>query len=165
MAQAKKGKNVLLLWRLLKDAKEKDGALMMFQTEHSVEKSRDSDNVVTKTGTLKNVGGLEEEVPFTSLCANGDPVLDYLNTAIDDGEELELWEVDMNEASQAGKYPAKYRRGYLSELNYTANAEDNMEVEGTFATEMKAQKGEVSLTPAQMEAVQYQFRGIEKVTE
>nr|WLJ25814.1 MAG: major tail protein [Firmicutes phage HS10] len=165
MAQAKKGKKIVLLWRLLKDAKTKDGGLMMFQTEHSVEKSRDSDSVVTKTGTIRNLGALEEEVPFTSLCATDDPVLDYLNTAIDEGEELELWEVDMNMEANAGKYPAKYRRGYLSKLSYTANAEDNVEVEGTFATEMQAQKGEVALTLSQTEAAQYQFRGTEKVTQ
>lgn len=163
MAQAKKGKKVILLWRLLKDSKEKDGTLMMFQTEHSVDKSRDSDSVITKTGVIRNVGALEEEISFTSLCATDDPVLEYLDTAIDAGEELELWEVDMNGEGKAGKYPAKYRRGYLSELNFTANAEDNMEVEGTFATEMQAQKGEVALTTQQMEAAQYQFRGTEKV--
>ena len=93
MAQAKQGKKIVLLWRLLKDAAEQEGTLMLFQTEHSTERSRDGDSVVTKTGTIRKSGELEEEVPFTSLAAIDDPVIEYLETAIDDGELLELWEV------------------------------------------------------------------------
>ena len=165
MAQVKQGKKIVLLWRLLKDAAEKEGTLMLFQTEHSTEKSRDDDSVVTKTGTIRKPGELEEEVPFTSLAAVDDPVIDFLDTAIDDGELLELWEVDMNKEPADGKYPAKYRQGYLTELSKAANAEDEVEISGTFATNMKAQTGEATFSFDQMEAVQYQFRDTIKVTE
>ena len=165
MAQAKQGKKIVLLWRLLKDAAEKEGTLMLFQTEHSTEKSRDGDSIITKTGTIRKPGELEEEVPFTSLAAVDDPVIDFLDTAIDEGEILELWEVDMNKEATGGKYPAKYRQGYLTELSKAANAEDEVEISGTFATNMKAQSGEATFSFDQMEAVQYQFRDTIKVTE
>lgn len=158
MAKVKQGKKIVLLWRMLRDAAENEGTLMLFQTEHSVEKSRDGDSVVTKTGAIRNAGEVEEEVPFTSLAAVGDPVLDYLDAAIDEGELLELWEIDMNNEPSGGKYPATYRQGYLTELSYSANAEDEVEVSGTFATNMRAQKGDATFSMEQMDAVQYQFR-------
>ena len=164
MAQAKQGKKIVLLWRLLKDAAAQVGTLMLFQTEHSTEKSRDGDSVVTKTGTIRKPGELEEEVPFTSLAAIDDPVIEYLETAIEDGELLELWEVDMNQKPVSGKYPAKYRQGYLTELSQAANAEDEVEISGTFVTNMKAQSGEATFSLDQMDAVQYQFRDTIKVT-
>lgn len=156
--EAKKGKNLVLLWRLLEDEKTNTGTLMMFQTEHSVDKSSDSDSTVTKTGTIQSTSVMEEEVPFSSLVANDDPVIDWLHEAIDDGKLLEQWEIDITKDAAAGKYPATYRQGYLTELSTKANAEDDVEIEGTFKTNMKAQKGEATFTMEQLEAVQYQFR-------
>lgn len=156
MAEAKLGKNVLLLFRKLGD--KSNGALLMFQEEHSVDKSRDSDQTVTKTGNIATMGELTEEVSFTSLVEEGDPVYDLLINAIDNGDKLELWEVDANGASNNGKYPGIYRQGYLSELSETANAEDKMEIEGTFATDMKPQKGEVTFDPKSFAAAQYDFQ-------
>ena len=161
--EAKKGKNLVLLWRLLDDEKANAGTLMMFQTEHSVEKSSDSDSTVTKTGTIQSTSVMEEEVPFTSLVAVDDPVIEWLNEAIDEGKLLEQWEIDITKEGASGKYPAKYRQGYLTELSTKANAEDDVEVEGTFKTNMKAQKGEATFTMEQLEAVQYQFKDTLKV--
>lgn len=163
--EAKKGKNLVLLWRLLEDEKTNAGTLMMFQTEHSVDKSSDSDSTVTKTGTIQSTSVMEEEVPFSSLVANDDPVVDWLHEAIDDGKLLEQWEIDITKDAAAGKYPATYRQGYLTELSTKANAEDDVEIEGTFKTNMKAQKGEATFTMEQLEAVQYQFRDTVRVAE
>lgn len=165
MAEAKKGKNLVLLWRLLENETTDAGTLMMFQTEHSVEKSSDSDSTVTKTGTIQSTSVMEEEIPFTSLVADDDPVIEWLHEAIDEGKLLEQWEIDISKEAVEGKYPAKYRQGYLTELSTTANAEDDVEVEGTFKTSMKAQKGEATFTMEQLEAVQYQFKDTIKVTE
>lgn len=165
MAQPKKGKKIVLLWRLLSKDHEQEGKMMMFQEEHSVEKSRDADSTETKSGTIKDIKMLEEEVPFTSILSNDDPCYDVLNAAIDNGEKVEQWEVDLNVEETENGYPAKYRQGYITELTLTANSEDNVEVEGTFATEMKAQDGFVKLTAEQIEAAQYAFRGTETVTQ
>ena len=161
--EAKKGKDLVLLWRLLDKDKTNTGTLMMFQTEHSVEKSSDSEKTVTKTGTILSTSSVEEEVPFSSLVANDDPVVDWLNEAIDNGKILELWEVDISKAPVSQKYPATYRQGYLTGLSMKANAEDDVEIEGTFQTNMKAQKGQATFTTAQLEAVQYKFRDTTKV--
>lgn len=165
MASPKKGKEVVLLWRLLSKDHEQEGKMMMFQKEHSVEKSRDANSTETKSGTIKDVKAMEEEIPFTSILAEDDPCFDLLNEAIDNGEKVEQWEVDMNGEMGEQGYPAKYRQGYITELKTTLNAEDNVEIEGTFVTELKAQKGFVKLTAEQIEAAQYAFRGTETVAQ
>lgn len=165
ITEALHGKDRILLWRLLEDEKKLDGALMMFQSEHSVEKSADSDSTVTKTGTIRKKGVMEEEVSFNSIVAKGDPTIALLDKAIAEGKVVELWEVDVSDEPNAGKYPAIYRQGYITDLSYTANAEDDLEVEGTFATNMMAQAGEATLTLAQIEAAQYKYRDVKKVEE
>lgn len=163
--EALKGKNQILLWRLLKDAATASGAKLAFQTEHSVSKSRSTDTTITKDGPIVTGGGFEEEVPFTCIMAKDDPVVDLLNSAIADDEVLELWEVNITDGGEAGKYPGKYRQGVLSELNETKNAEDLVELEGTFITNGMAKDGEVTLTAEQAEVVQYAFRDVTPYTE
>ena len=48
MPIAKKGIDSILLFRVLKDAQTAEGAKLAFQTEHSTEKSRDTNSVKTK---------------------------------------------------------------------------------------------------------------------
>lgn len=163
--EAIQGKKQILLWRLLKDATTNAGTKLAFQTEHSVSKSRGMDTTITKDGPIVTGGGLEEEVPFSCIMGKGDPVVDLLNTAILENEVLELWEVDVTDKGESGKYPGKYRQGLLSELNETKNAEDLVELEGTFVTNGTAKTGEVTLTDEQAEVVQYAFRDVIKVTE
>lgn len=158
MAQAVKGKSQILLFRLLRDAASAKAAKLAFQTEHSTEKKRDSDVTETKDGSITIGKALEEEVPFTSIMAAGDPVVKLLETAINENEILEIWEVDITEKTKGGKYPAYYRQGLLTELNKTANAEDLIEIEGTFATNGTAVQGEVTLSEEQENVVQYAFR-------
>ena len=163
--EALQGKNQILLWRLLKDATKTAGAKLAFQTEHSVSKSRGTDTTITKDGPIVTGGGFEEEVPFSCIMAKDDPVVDLLNTAILENEILEMWEVNITDEGAAGKYPGKYRQGLLSELNETKNAEDLVELDGTFVTNGTAKEGEVTLTAEQAAVVQYAFRDIIKVTE
>lgn len=165
MAEVKKGKQIVLFWRLLKEAASKEAVMAIFQTEHSVERSRDADATETKSGPIRTAAVLEEEVPFTFLLANGDPTMDILEAGINDGEKVEQWEVDLNTKDESGNYASVYRQGYITELNITANAEDSVEVEGTFATDMLAQKGTVKLTEEEEKAIQYAFRNLDVYSE
>ena len=160
--EALHGKNQILLWRLLEEAGTTAGAKLAFQTEHSVSKSRSTDTTITKDGPIVTGGGFEEEVPFSCIMAKDDPVVALLNKAILENKPLELWEVNITDAGAAGKYPGKYRQGLLSELNETKNAEDLVELDGTFITNGTAKEGQVTLTAEQAEAVQYAFRDVTK---
>ena len=163
--EAIKGKNIILLFRLLKNAASASAAKLAFQVEHSVDKSRDSDTTETKDGPITVGQGLEEEISYSCIMGKKDPVVETLETAINSNEVLEVWEVDVTEKSTGEKYPAKYRQGLLTEKNETANAEDLMEMECTFVTNGLAQSGEVTLTAAQEAVVQYKFRDTTPYTE
>ena len=138
---------------------------MAFQTEHEIEKSRDSETTETKDGPISTGKGLEEEITFTCIVAKDDPTIDLLEEAINKNEILEIWEVDITSKTEGGKYPGKYRQGLLTEKNESANAEDLMELEGTYVTNGVAQVGEVTLTAEQEEVVQYAFRDTTPYTE
>ena len=151
------GKKRILLFRLLKDASKAKAAKLAFQTEHEVSKTRDSETTETKDGAISTGQGLEEEITFSCIIADGDPTYDMLNQAMDENEILEIWEVNTSE-EQDGQYPGKYRQGIMTELTETANAEDLMEFEGTYKTNGLAQPGLITLSQEQKEVVQYAFR-------
>lgn len=164
--QAKQGKKVILLWRLLDEASQKKATKLAFQEEHSIEGSVDGgDAKQTKDGAIITEGSIEEEVPFTSTMAVDDPVAEMLDEAFYEREKLELWEVDMNSKTADGKYKAEYRQGRLNDLTRSAATDDTVVLEGTFKTEGTRQKGEVTLTAEQEEIVQYAFRNTDEYKE
>lgn len=157
-----KGKNLILLFRLLEDAAKGKAAKLAFQTEHSVEKSRDSDITETKDGPLPVGQGMEEEIPFNCIMAQNDPVAKMLDDALVYNKVVEVWEVDVTPKEEDdGKYPAVYRQGLITEYNKAANVEDLITLECTFITSGIGQRGEVTLTQEQREIVQYKFRDTE----
>ena len=80
--QAKQGKKVVLLWRLLEEASQKKATKLAFQEEHSIEGSVDGgDSKQTKDGAIVAEGSIEEEVPFTSTMGVDDPVAEMLDEA------------------------------------------------------------------------------------
>ena len=81
MPIAKKGIDSILLFRLLSEASKADGAKLAFQTEHSTEKSRDTNSVKTKDGVLQSVGGIEVSITATTIMAEDDELVAKLETA------------------------------------------------------------------------------------
>lgn len=156
--QAVKGIESIVLWRKLADATKAVGTKLAFQIEHSVEASVNSDSVVTKDGSIATSGALEESVPFKFILARGDDVAVMLEEAFYNKEKLEQWIIDRGATADAGKYPAEYRQGSITEFTKTATAEDLIEVEGTFQTDLLRQKGVATLSEEQAKAVQYAFR-------
>ncbi len=162
---AKQGKNQVLLWRLLEESSTKVAAKLAFQEEHSKEGSVEGgDTKVTKDGPIAGEGTITEEVPFTSTMGKGDPTAEMLENAFYSQKLLELWEVDVTEKDDSGKYPAEYRQGRLNSLTISASVEDTVMLEGTFITNGTRQKGNVTLSLDQEEAIQYAFRDTQKVT-
>jgi len=152
------GKNKILLFRRMKD-QGASAAKLIFQTEHTFEYERELDAIVTKDGTVVKVGELETEVDIEAIAAKNDPVGSMLQSAMINGERLEIWEVNVDEdLADDGKYPAVYAQGYLSSWAPTASAEDESEISSTFIVDLKPQFGFATLTAEQQEEVQYAFK-------
>ena len=155
---AKQGKDIILLYRLLSKATKEAAWKLAFQTEHSNEKTRDYNTTATKDGTIGSLAAIEYSLSATSIAANGDPHLDEMDKAFDDGEIIEVWEIDKAEKGSDGKYKAKYLRAYLTSFSYEPNSEDALELSLEFGVFGKPQTGQATLTEEQANVVQYVFK-------
>ncbi len=155
---AKQGKDIILLYRLLSKATKEAAWKLAFQTEHSNEKTRDYNTTATKDGTIGSLAAIEYSLSATSIAANGDPHLDEMDKAFDDGDIIEVWEIDKAEKGSDGKYKAKYLRAYLTSFSYEPNSEDALELSLEFGVFGKPQKGQATLTEEQANVVQYVFK-------
>ncbi len=182
--EAKQGIHSILLFRLLKEASNGAANKLAFQTEHEVGKSRDVDGQKTKDGIIQSVGALEYDFKATSILAKGDVLAAKLEKAMENGELVEIWDIDLEETSKNGdsdnklanvwgidkngtnrgngKYLATYYQGYISSFSAKKNAEENIEIEMEFAINGVGQKGFATLTDAQKAAVQYAFKDTTK---
>lgn len=155
---AKQGKDIILLYRLLSKATKEAAWKLAFQTEHSNEKTRDYNTIATKDGTIGSLAAIEYSLSATSIAANGDPHLGEMDDAMDNGDIIEVWEIDKAEKGSDGKYKAKYLRAYLTSFSYEPNSEDALELSLEFGVFGKPQKGNATLTEEQANVVQYVFK-------
>lgn len=165
---AKQGKNIILLYRLLTKAKEEAAWKLAFQTEHSSEKTRDFNTTPTKDGLVGALAEAEYTLSATSIAADGDSHIDEMDDAFDNGDIVEVWEIDKAEkgtGDNSEKYKAKYLRAHLTSFSYEPNSEDALELSLEFGVFGKPQKGYATLTEEQAEVVQYVFKDTTKEVE
>ena len=158
---AKQGKNIILLYRLLTKAKKEAAWKLAFQTEHSSEKTRDYNTTPTKDGPVGALAEVEYSLSATSIAADGDAHVDEMDDAFDNGDIVEVWEIDKAEkgtGDNSDKYKAKYLRAYLTSFSYEPNSEDALELSLEFGVFGKPQKGFATLTEEQADVVQYAFK-------
>ena len=158
---AKQGKNIILLYRLLTKAKDEAAWKLAFQTDHSSEKTRDYNTTPTKDGPVGALAAAEYSLSATSIAADGDAHIDEMDDAFDNGDIVEVWEIDKAEkgtGENADKYKAKYLRAYLTSFSYEPNSEDALELSLEFGVFGKPQKGFATLTDEQADVVQYVFK-------
>ena len=160
-----KGKRIIYLYRLLSDAAKSDATAIAFTTENSRSKSRDIDSTATKDGNIQTPGELEVEISTTAIFASeNDEMIAKLESAIDNAEKIEIWEVNLAEPqkSSSNKFKAKYFQGYLTEIDKTSNAEDNVELSLTFGLEGKGVDGYATVTAEQQDVAAYVFADTQK---
>lgn len=165
---AKQGKNIILLYRLLTKAKKEAAWKLAFQTEHSSEKTRDYNTTPTKDGPVGALAEVEYSLSAKSIAADGDSHIDEMDDAFDNGDIVEVWEIDKAEkgtGDNSEKYKAKYLRAHLTSFSYEPNSEDALELSLEFGVFGKPQKGYATLTEEQAEVVQYVFKDTTKEVE
>lgn len=157
-----KGKRIIYLYRILKDAATSDATAIAFTTENSRSKSRDSDTVATKDGTIRVPGELETEISTTAIFASeNDEMISKIEKAIDDGEKMEIWEVNLDKPgtdSNSSKFASKYFQGYVTNFELSSNSEDHAEASLDFGIEGKGADGYATVTDEQQEVAAYVFK-------
>lgn len=164
-AEAVQGKKIVYLYRVLENAETANGAVMAFTTENGRTKSRDTESVATKNGSVRTPGVAEAEITATSILAKGDTIIDELEKALDNDKIIEIWEVNLMEEgvdTDAGKFKAKYFQGYLTELEITSNAEEFTEVSLTFGINGDGADGYATVSEEQQEIADYVFADTQK---
>lgn len=158
-AEVVAGNKLVYLFRIMSKAATNDGVALAFTTENERSKSKDSDSVVTKDGTIRVPGAAEVEITATCLLAKGDTMINDLEDAMDNDEIVEIWEANLEEPAESGegKFKGRYYQGYLSEVTVASNAEDHVEVSLTFAVNGNGAKGDVTVSAEQQEIAEYVF--------
>ena len=158
-ADAVSGKKLVYLYRIKSKAASTDGCALAFTTENERTKSKDSDSVVTKDGSIRVPGAVEQEITATSLLAKGSTFIDDLEDAMDNDELIEIWEANLDEHAATGsnKFKGMYFQGYITEITRSSNAEDHVEVSLTFAINGNGKRGEVTVSAKQQEVAEYVF--------
>ena len=158
-AEAVQGKNIVYLYRIQSEAAKQDGVALAFTTENERTKSKDGDSTVTKDGSIRTPGAIEQEITATSILAKGDTLVGKLEDALDNDELIEIWEANLSEPADGGnnKFAGRYFQGYLTEVSLSSSAEDHVEVSLTFAINGKGAKGDVTVSAAQQEIANYVF--------
>lgn len=158
-AEAVSGKKLVYLYRIMSNAATADGVALAFTTENERSKSKDSDTVVTKDGSIRIPGASEVEITATSLLAKGDTLVSELEDAMDNDEIIEIWEANLEEPAGEGnnKFKGMYFQGYLTEVTVASSAEDHVEVELTFAINGSGVRGDVTVSAEQQAVAEYVF--------
>ena len=96
--------------------------------------------------------------------ATGNYGEDTISEDMKSASVMEIWEVNLAEpqASSTDKFKAKYFQGYLTEIDKTSNAEDNVELSLTFGLEGKGVDGYATVTAEQQEVAAYVFADTQK---
>lgn len=157
-AEAVAGKKLVYLYRIASEAANNAATAIAFVTENERTKSKDSDAVVTKDGSIRIPGAVEQEITCTSLLVKGDTFINKLEEALDNDELIEVWEANLEEATGTGnKFKGRYFQGYLTELAYASSAEDHVEVSLTFGINGNGAAGDVTVSAEQQEVANYVF--------
>lgn len=157
-AQAVSGKKIVYLYRILEKAATDDGTLIAFTTENGRTKSKDADSTMTKDGAIRTPGASEVEITATTILSKGDTMISDLEDAMDADKIIEIWEVNLEEdGTTEGKYKGMYFQGYLTEVEYTSNAEDMVEVSLTFGINGNGKRGDVTVSAEQQALADYVF--------
>lgn len=163
------GKRIVYLYRLMKEATQADALAIAFTTENSTSKSRDSDTVSTKSGTIRVPQDMEVEISTTALFASeNDAIIRKIESAIDNGDLMEIWEVNLDKkgtGEDAEKFAAKYYQGYVTSFELSSNSEDHAEASLDFAINGKGADGYATVTEEQQELADYIFKDTLKETE
>lgn len=163
-AEAVQGKQIVYLYRILSKAASADGATLAFTTENERSKSKDGDSTVTKDGSIRTPGAVEQEITATSILVKGDTMVRDLEDALDNDELIEIWEANLEEPAGEGenKFAGMYFQGYLTEVSLSSSAEDFVEVSLTFAVNGAGVRGDVTVSAEQQAAAAYVFTDTKK---
>lgn len=154
MTEAINGKDRILMFRVKGDRKA--AAKLSLQTEHTWKYERKTESTKTKDGAVVSDGGLEVTLEIKGISSRDELNVMLANSVIQ-GQQIEIWDIDLAGQKQGKKYPAKYAIGQLSSWEVPANVEELSEISTEASIIGVPVDGYATLTDEQAAAVQYVF--------
>src|SRR5699024_5901248 len=114
---------------------------------------------LTKDGNLKDTSEINATLSFTSYVAKNDPTFDLLQESSNNNETVQVWEVDLTEMDGEHLYVSIYVRGKLASFEVSNSADGFAELSIELAINLIPQRGPVTVSGAQFDAVRYAFKG------
>lgn len=151
-------KKVLFFQAMDDTTTDGSGLRLAFQTEHTLTQERETIEELTKDGNIKDTGEINASLSFTSYVAKNDPTFDLLQEAFNNNEALQVWEVDLTEKDEGDTYDSLYAQGKLTSFEVSNSADGFSELSTELAINLIPQKGPVTVSEAQFDAVQYAFK-------
>lgn len=154
-----KGSKMVYLFRVLENAATDTGTLLAFVTENSRSTSIDADSTATKDGAIRSPGTPEITISSTSILPKEDEIIDELETAALQNKIIECWEANLEEPGTGNnKFKGTYFNGYITSIEKTSSAEDNVEISIEYAANGTGVKGDVTVTAAQQAVASLVFK-------
>lgn len=154
-----KGSKMVYLFRVLENAATDTGTLLAFVTENSRSTSIDADSTATKDGAIRSPGTPEITISSTSILPKDDEIIDELETAALQNKIIECWEANLEEPGTGNnKFKGTYFNGYITSVEKTSSAEDNVEISIEFAANGTGVKGDVTVSAAQQAVADLVFK-------
>ena len=162
---AEQGKDIIILLRVLENATTKAAALIPFGTSDTESISADSDDTVTKDGTISTSGAASVELSKEGLMSHisndpdGTTSIDELKAAMKSRKLVEAWVVDLaRPAATSGKYLGTYYQGYLTSFETEGSAEDLATVSMEYKANGVGADGECTVDDTTREIASYVFQ-------
>lgn len=173
MVEVLSGKNVLLFFREFANREKESASKLRFQTEHSINKSKENESSATKDGTINTISNGENTADITSLAYTNDnktlTTWEKLEDMFDRNALVEMWQVDITGVTEDNlTVKPTYFQGYFTEFKLSAPANGQVELSYTFAINGNGVRGEDVLTSDQQSAVKatiYEYQKMAKTSD
>ncbi len=154
-----KGSKLVYLFRVLENAAADAGTLLAFVTENSRSTSIDSDSTATKDGPIRTPGTPEITISSTSILPKDDKIIDKLEKAALESKVIECWEANLEQPGTGdNKFKGTYYNGYITSIERTSSAEDNVEISIEYAVDGLGVEGDVTVTETQQAVAALVFK-------
>lgn len=158
------GKHKILMFRLYEDRLKAGATKLALQTKHEWKYEAKSDSTETKDGTINSPA-----TPGVTLDIEAISSLDDVNTmlknSVIDQKMLEVWEINLGDPQDDGKYGAVYARGYMTSWDVPSEVGKLDELKTSMNIDQIPQDGVATVSDEQAKAIQYAFEDTIKAVD
>lgn len=158
----KQGRNFISFLRLEEEATQQGAIRPAYQMSTNLTMEPNTDEQVTKDGTVNIQSGNTTTVEVSYLVSN-DPTTQLIYNAVRNNKVVEHWLVDLSqpvEGANGNVYKDLYMQGTLASFELPAEAEGGVEVTGELNVNGQPQEGTVELSDEMISDIQYVHRDL-----